>query len=66
MKEDIFSVAQLFADTMSLPGRGRVSLCIFGRKYMCGVRTCLTRRMPATLGVVSFLSTISSMSWVTS
>ena len=31
-KAAIFSVAQLFAETIGLPCRGRVSLCILGRK----------------------------------
>ena len=47
-KDDIFSVAQLLADTMGLPGGGLLVLCILGKNYVCGVRTCLTRRLSGT------------------
>ena len=34
MKADTFSVAQLLADTIGLPGGGKTPLCILGKKKM--------------------------------
>ena len=34
MNADMFSVGQLLADTIDLPGGGIWPLCIFGRKYV--------------------------------